>query len=186
MIILTFSVDPKYATASVTATVAILLLVGAVMAGTTDSKSTTATVHVNEFVAVTLESGYPVAFGNVDPDVTTAASPDLVITVEDETNVAYDVEVITTKPDFCTDYPTCSGISPEYKFAVSAMEWSDSTGGSWTAYSDMTPGAVYSNQACPCGTSVDETIKNRLTVPSGTVSDDYTTGMTITVKKTGT
>lgn len=99
----------KYTTASLTAIIAILLLVGMVMAETTDTATTGATVTINTFVDISITpcaggTAESISYGEQDPgaidvrpvDCHDATDGDLKVTVENTTNVPVTVEISGT------------------------------------------------------------------------------------------
>lgn len=147
--------------------VLVLTLVGWAIAV---EQSTSATVTVNEFISVSLTSGYPVTFGSVDPSVTTDATNDpLVVTVGSETNVNYNITTKTNQTNF---------VSGGNTFAVGAMTQSTTDEGGETAYT-TTAATVYGNQAVPAAKS----IYHEITVPAATPAGNYNTGIVIAAIK---
>lgn len=159
----------KYTTASLTAIIAILFLVGMVIAQVSDTAPTSATVTVNEFLSVTL-TNVPVTFGNMDPGTTANATVDngfpATATIGSESNVNANVATKANQTDF---------VSGSNTFAVSNMEWSDAVAGTYADYlitdatvcSDVNPG-----NAC--------NIYHQLTVPGAQAAGEYQVGIIIT------
>ena len=158
----------KYATASLAAVMAILFLVGAAFAAS-DTASTSASVTVNEFLSVTL-SNAPVAFPNLDPGTgPTAANVSngypLTATIGSESNVDADV---STKAD-------ASDFTGPGTLAVSNMEWSDASAGTYADYT--------TSDATVCssiGASVECDIYHQITIPGGQAAGSYSVGLTVT------
>lgn len=168
----------RYTTASLTAIMATLLLLGMAIAAPDATAPTTASVTVNEFLSVTL-SGAPIAFPNADPLETVNASTGypLIATIGPESNAVGISIKIKGATEFCTDYSTCSGST----MPIGSMEWDNDAFGTGTAYtiSDaVITGctSMIANDACY--------IYHRLTVPTGQASGIYSTGITVTATNT--
>ena len=120
-----------------------------------------------EFISITLTSGTPITFGNMDADTTQSATNNPLI-VNVDSNVNFD---ITTKADASTF------TGPE-TLTVSNMKWDDVGTGPWTDYT-TSEADVYVNEATPG----DFNIYHQLTIPSAQTAGSYEVGITITAKK---
>lgn len=167
----------KYITASMAAIVAILLLVGAVMATVPPvTAPTTATVTVNEWVSVTL-SNAPVTFSSMDPgsgpiNATVGNGFPLTATLGSETNVNIKIETKANATNFV--HSTNASLT----FPVSNMKWDEATTGPWTNYT--------TSDAMVCtglGASGTCNIYHQLTVPSAQAAGAYSVGITVTASK---
>jgi len=130
---------------------------------------TSASVDVNEFISVTLTSGSPITFGNVDPDGVAhpATNGPLVISVGSDTNINYE---ITTASD--TEYFN----DPDTVLEDGALAWSN--GGAYTPYT-TTPAQVATGGP---GGGIHN-LDHQITIPTGTPADTYSLGITITAAK---
>lgn len=147
-------------------------IVGLVMA--TATAASTASVTVNTFLSVTIDDA-TFDFSTMDPLATAKPTEDpLVATIGAESNTDALVATKADGTDFCTDYPACTGTDPEYKFAVSNIEWSatDFAGTGYTTNDATVCASVIPGATC--------SIYHELTIPSGQEADYYTTGITIT------
>lgn len=147
----------------------IIVGVGIVMA---DTKATTATVSVNEWLSVTL-SNVPIQFPSMNPgtisNATVGSGFPLNATIGSESNVNANVSTKADGANFTSGSKT---------FAVGNMSWSATEGGAYIAYS-ITDAKVCAGVS-PGGTC---NAYHRLTVPSAQAAGNYSVGVTVTATK---
>ena len=169
----------RYTTASLTAIIATLLLLGAVFAAG-DTAPTIATVTVDGFLSVSLTSGSPIAFGSMNPDERDKPTVGpLVATIGSESNVDAKVGTKANVADFVCIGGGCTTSTD--KFAVSYLEW---------AATDNFPGINYTTNNAEVCASVSAgsgcNIYHELEIPGATPAGNYDVTITITATQVGT
>lgn len=143
-----------------------------------DTDSATATVTVNQYVSITLTdygtSGLD--FESLDPNTSNnpekeqgASTGAVKVKNDDVSNVQVNLYVMADQ--FCTDYSTCSGISPEYKFAVTNVKYHTSdASGSATAF---TTANTYVDTLVDLAVGGSQDLWYWIDIPGGQVADVY-------------
>jgi hypothetical protein len=139
-----------------------------VFAASSDFDTATASVIINQFISVTLTSGSPIDFGNMDPgqSLKNATNNPLNITIGSETNVDFTISTKANSTTFKSGSNT---------FAVGNLNWNDDSFATKTNYttSDV---AVYSTQTSPR----EYSIYHELAIPTPQKAGDYNVGVIIT------
>ena len=153
-------------------------LQGAITAfAVSNGTQTTASVTVNEFISLTLQEGFPISFGSLNPGATNASATTNPsnITIGGETNVDYNITLNATS-DFHSD---TAGVD----FSIGNMSFY-TTNVSQTDFQLNTELAAYEYpQTCPCGTTVNKSIWFFISIPAGQkAANDYQANLTIAAR----
>ncbi len=138
-----------------------------------NATQTTASVTVNEFISLTLQEGFPIQFGSLDPGVTnsSATTNPSNLTIGEETNVEFNITLNATS--------NFESQSTGQSFGVGNMSFA-STNATQTDFVLNNELKAYYWQSCPCGNQVNKSIWLYLDIPAGQrAANDYQANLTI-------
>jgi hypothetical protein len=139
-----------------------------------NATQTEATVDINEFISLTLQEGFPIDFGSLNPGTTnsTATTNPSNLTIGDETNIDFNI-TLNASSNFVSE-------STGYNIGAGNMSFYTTNVTDQTNFVLDTEHDAYYWQACPCGSQVNESIWFYIDIPAGQrAAADYSANMTI-------
>ena len=140
---------------------------------TSNTTQTEATVDINEFISLTLQEGFPIDFGSLDPGTTnsSASTNPSNVTIGDETNVDFNITLNATSH---------FNSSESYIIQIGNMRFQTTNRTTQPTFVLNTEDDAFVWQDCPCGSQENRSILFFIDIPSGQrASSTYSANLTI-------